>query len=62
MVVYMVLILVYLSLFGIFMFGIRNLDIKFVVESIKFEMFIDILYVLLESVDGISEIDKVIFS
>ena len=53
---------VHLSLFGTFMPGTRNSDTKPVVESIKPEMFTDILHALLESADGTSETDKAILS
>ena len=53
---------VHLSLFGTFMPGTRNSDTKPVVESIKPEMFTDILRALLESADGTSETDKAILS
>ena len=51
---------VYLSLFGTFMPGTRNSDTKAVVESVKPEMFTDILRALLESADGTNETDKAI--
>jgi len=51
---------VHLSLFGSFMPGTRNSDTKPVVESIKPEMFTDILHALLESTDGTSETDRAI--
>ena len=51
---------VYLSLFGTFMPGTRNSDTKAVVESVKPEMFTDILRALLDSADGTNETDKAI--
>lgn len=51
---------VHLSLFGTFMPGTRNSDTKPVVESIKPEMFSDILRALLDSADETNETDKAI--
>ncbi|WP_421713390.1 exodeoxyribonuclease V subunit gamma [Alteromonas abrolhosensis] len=51
---------VYLSLFGTFMPGTRNSDTKAVVESVKPEMFTDILRALINSADGANETDKAI--
>ena len=51
---------VHLSLFGTFMPGTRNSDTKAVVESVKPEMFTDILRALLDSADGTNETDKAI--
>lgn len=60
MAVYTVPTPVHLSLFGTFMPGSRNSDTKSVVESVKPEMFNDILHALLDSADITSETDRAI--